>query len=118
MRLLDSNAVIFHLAGRIDVSIARPDSLVSIVTGIEVLSFPGLGEAGQATARLFFQSVRAVNIDEHIKATTIQLRKQHKLKLPDAIICATAMCLGAELVTSDERLWSVAGLRCIRFSVK
>ncbi|GHV83339.1 hypothetical protein AGMMS50212_06790 [Spirochaetia bacterium] len=39
---------------------------------------------------------------ESIEEETIQIRRQTKLKLPDAIIAATAIMLNAELVTTDE----------------
>jgi predicted nucleic acid-binding protein len=37
----------------------------------------------------------------------IALRKQHRLKLPDAIISATALSLNALLLTNDLKLFSI-----------
>ena len=45
-----------------------------------------------------------IGIDQNIKNLTILLRKQYRLKLPDAIIVTTAQSLGAILFTNDIRL--------------
>lgn len=42
-------------------------------------------------------------IDKSIRTATIQLRKQYKIKLPDAIIAATALAHGLTLVTQNEK---------------
>ena len=47
-----------------------------------------------------------------ISARALQLRKEHHLKLPDAIICATAMEFGFELWTNDTTIAKVPGLTC------
>lgn len=50
-------------------------------------------------------------IDESIKSIAIALRKQHRLKLPDAIIAATAQSLKALLLTNDLKLASLTTLK-------
>ena len=37
----------------------------------------------------------------------ISLRQTRKIKLPDAVIAATALCAGIELLTLDKHLQSV-----------
>jgi predicted nucleic acid-binding protein len=37
----------------------------------------------------------------------IELRQSRKIKLPDAIIAATALCSGIELLSLDQHLLSV-----------
>ena len=39
-------------------------------------------------------------------------RRTERLKLPDAIICATALEQQVDLWTNDQRLWSVPGVQC------
>jgi predicted nucleic acid-binding protein len=41
-------------------------------------------------------------IDDHLINKTIDIRKNHKLKLPDSIIVATAILNKAVLITSDQ----------------
>ncbi len=56
---------------------------------------------------IFFADVTIVDLSKHIKQATISLRRQHRLKLPDAIIVATAHFLNAELLTNDSKLLNI-----------
>ncbi len=47
---------------------------------------------------------------EEVKSLAIRLRREHLLKLPDAIVAATALSLGAPLMTNDAKLLRVPGL--------
>jgi predicted nucleic acid-binding protein len=51
-----------------------------------------------------FSFLEIVYIDKEIAKNTIKLREENKIKLPDAIICATALQRRAKLITSDEKL--------------
>ncbi|NOT00232.1 MAG: PIN domain-containing protein [Phycisphaerales bacterium] len=42
----------------------------------------------------------------------IGLRRKHRVTIPDAIIAATSLVLGATLLTNDEKLAAVSGLSC------
>ena len=46
-----------------------------------------------------------------VKQAAIHLRREHRLRMPDAIIAGTALSLDAELLTNDARLGGVPGLR-------
>ncbi len=48
--------------------------------------------------------ITVIGIDNNIKKLTIAIRKQYKLRLPDAIIAATAKSLNATLFTNDVKL--------------
>ena len=43
---------------------------------------------------------------------TITLRQKYLIKLPDAIICATAMSHKLTLVTNDMKLHKVSEIKC------
>jgi len=53
-----------------------------------------------------------------VKRRCIDLRRHSRLRLPDAIIAATAMTLDAELLTNDTALSRVANLRCRPVALK
>jgi predicted nucleic acid-binding protein len=46
------------------------------------------------------------------------LRRQERLKLPDAIVAATAIAFGAEVLTNDKKLGRITGLRCRALALK
>ena len=74
-------------------------------TQLEFLSFPGLTESDELLFMRFAERVDIVNLDAQrldLISTVLQLRKTRKLKLPDAIIAASALTHSATLVTSDQ----------------
>jgi len=52
-----------------------------------------------------------IYIDELIVREVILLKKKYKFKLPDAIICATAILQNATLYTNDIRLKVIEDLQ-------
>lgn len=115
--LLDTNVVIGHLDGREaargliqerNAPLAR--FAVSQVTRMELLSFPALTAAAQSRIELLLSSMTVILLDERIEAEAITLRRRTRLKLPDAIIAASAKVHGLKLLTLDERLRDAAEL--------
>lgn len=49
----------------------------------------------------FINLAKVITIKEHIIKTTIDLRKSNKIKLPDAIIAATAIAYDLTLLTRN-----------------
>lgn len=73
----------------------------------ELLSYPLLSNE-EATAILdFLADVTIVDLTQAVKQSAIQLRKQHRFKLPDALIVATACSLNATLLTNDVKLLNI-----------
>ena len=83
-----------------------------------MLSFSRLSEREAALIRRYLSMIIIYGIDPTIKETTIQLRRDHRLKLPDAIIAATAIAHDAVLLTNDEQLHGVTGLDCQKVALK
>jgi len=102
--LLDTNIALYYLGGRLAVTLPNGQYHVSIITEMELLSYPNLTSADEQQIRSFLSQLVIVKIDDGVKNMAIALRKQHRLKLPDAIIAATAQSLGAVLLTNDLKL--------------
>jgi hypothetical protein len=85
---------------------------VSVITEIELLSYPLLDIQTEQKIRDFLAKLTLTNLDEPIKTKAIQLRRQHTLKLPDAIIAATALTLKVPLFSNDLRLNRLSDLDC------
>jgi len=47
---------------------------------------------------------------------TIEVRQRYRIRLPDAIIAATAIQCGASLVTADKRFQNVHELNVVGFT--
>jgi predicted nucleic acid-binding protein len=107
--LFDSNILIYHLNGELNESgiVLLEEGLAgegafSIISRIELLGFhqPALAEA---QARALMTDLLEIPLSSEVARQTIQIRKAHKIKLPDAIIAATALTHGLKLVTRNRR---------------
>ncbi|MEA3361096.1 MAG: type II toxin-antitoxin system VapC family toxin [Thermodesulfobacteriota bacterium] len=102
--LVDTNIIIYYLNGdeiAIDWLREHKDRLsISIIASLEVLSHP-FTEQEDEIVRHFLEAFRLFDLDQSIFEKTIQLRRTHKIKLPDSIIAATASCHNLTLVTRN-----------------
>ena len=104
--LLDTNVIIDFLklekaAFDLSTLLLEHECLVSVITKLELLKYPLITPAEEKTIIEFLQLVPIITINADIENETIALSRSTKLKLPDAIIGATAIVFGAELVTRD-----------------
>ncbi|MCL2472464.1 MAG: type II toxin-antitoxin system VapC family toxin [Treponema sp.] len=105
--LLDSNVIIGFLASRIPASgieiistIIDQIPRISVITQIEVLRFNDTPENEKVLSN-FIDSSIIHPLSSDIVNRTILLCKQKKIKLPDAIIAATALNENLILVTRN-----------------
>jgi predicted nucleic acid-binding protein len=116
--VLDTNVVLYHLAGRMSGDLPSGSMCVSIITEIEALSYPGLSTAEELRIRQFFEELNVIPITSLVRDRTIEVRRRNRLRIPDAIIVATALTLEAELLTNDTDLPAIGGLKVIRPSIE
>jgi len=96
--LLDSNAVIEFLGGMLPTSaIDQLHDIVdlnvhhlSVMNQIELLGFDG-SAAEMQTLEAFIAFSKVIPLHAAVIQKTIELRKTYKIKLPDAVIAATAL---------------------------
>lgn len=116
--LLDTNIVLYHLGGRLAEPIPAGEHAVSVITELELLSWDQLDAASEAAIRAFLDAVERIDLTEVVRATAIQLRRKSGLKLPDAIVAASAIASGATLLSADERLLRTPGLASATLKLK
>lgn len=75
---------------------------VSIITCIEFLAWPKLTEPGLASATALLDQYNTEDIGRAIRDYSAWLKRTYKLKLPDAVIAATAKNLNIPLLTRDK----------------
>ncbi|SMP14018.1 hypothetical protein SAMN06265339_1245 [Desulfurobacterium pacificum] len=112
--LLDTNAVLYFLSDR-SISALKEAFSISFVTEIELLSYPYMKTSEEIKIKEFLDIVKIVDVNKSIKEKTIFLRRKYRLKVPDAIICATAFFLEAILVTNDRQLHRVEEIPVIDY---
>lgn len=77
------------------------DCAISQITRMELLGFAGLSADDEKVIQNLLNNLEVILLTEGIEAKTIGLRRARKIKLPDAMIAATALVSGLELVTLD-----------------
>ncbi|MEQ9620932.1 MAG: type II toxin-antitoxin system VapC family toxin [Coleofasciculus chthonoplastes F1-TOW-03] len=102
--VLDTNVVLYFLGGRLTNPLPSGQYFVSVITEIELLSYPSFSSDEEVQIRDFLAKLIVVELESNIKDLAITFRKQYKLRLPDAIIAATAQVLNATLFTNDVKL--------------
>jgi predicted nucleic acid-binding protein len=102
--LFDTNILIDYLNG---VSAARAEfdryesNAISVITWMEVLA--GASANTEAVIRTFLDGFEVVALDNGIAERAVTLRKTNKVKLPDAIILASAQANAMLLVTRNTK---------------
>ncbi len=104
--ILDSNAVIFASKQKIDIAKLRSkydEFYVSIISYMEVYGFDFQNEAEKNLIDELFANLEIVGINKEIADQAVIYRKNKikKIKLPDAVILATAKYVNADLLTGD-----------------
>jgi len=100
--LLDTNAIIYAL-GR-NLTLPPAHYAVSVITKMELLSWPALTANDELKLREILGRITVVQLLPGIQETAVKIRRNTSLKLPDAIISSTAIKGDFILVTDDEKL--------------
>lgn len=106
--LIDSNAVIYFLGEIVSekemtflANVLDKECLISFITEIELLV--GVSEADLEVLNQFFEGSKTLWINQDILDKTVEIRKWRKVKLPDAIIAATAIVHNLTLISYNEK---------------
>ena len=103
--VFDTNILVDYLAG---IEAAKDELAryrirqISIITVIELMV--GAKEAGEeASIRGFLSSFEVLELSTEVAHEALRLRRQLRLKIPDAIVYATARTQGCLLVSRNTR---------------
>ena len=120
--LWDTNTVIYYLQQQfppssemfIDDILKEESPIISAITEIELLCWKTASEKDLEVLNGFISNSQVIELEKAIKQKTAEIRKVHRLKLPDAIIAATALIYGFTLITRNtEDFKNIAGLTII-----
>ena len=105
--LLDTNIIIYYFNGivtdnRMD-KILQESFNISIITKIEFLSWQKLrtNKTLEQKALDFISHANVYELTDEIANKVIDIRQQYRIKTPDAIIGATALVHGFDVVTNN-----------------
>jgi len=108
--LIDTNILIYYFNGSLSVtakegitSILKDEFNISIISKMEFLGFSRFDSREKREAARFISFANVLPLSELIVEQTIQLKQSVKIRLPDAIIGATALCNHLKLVTHNVK---------------
>jgi len=108
--LIDTNIAIGFIGNRLNIhSMDKLDELfngqyhISIINKIELLGYPDLDKNEEDKFNLLIDHAVIHQIDNTIIEKTIVIRRKHKIKLPDAIIAATCIVNGLQILTLNTK---------------
>lgn len=106
--LLDTNAIIQFLKGNAELVSLLADAdfiATSIIAELEYFSFPRLGEEDLQLYQAFRSRIHVYDVpsdDPMFTQLVVNARKRNGMKLPDAIIAATARANDLAILTADD----------------
>ncbi len=113
MFTLDTNCLIYYFKGEEkvidliqDLIINRTPIFISIVTKVEILAYPEITPGEERTFLEMMKNMILIEFDDQLTDFVVDLRKKHKIKLPDAIIASTALYTKSTLITRNIKDFS------------
>jgi len=109
--LWDTNTVIYYLQQQfppqaekfIDGILIDSNPAMSVITEIELLCWKAATDKDLEVLRDFINNALVFGQENDIKLKTVDIRKAYGIKLPDAIIAATALNYGLTLITRNTK---------------
>ncbi len=120
--LWDTNIAIYYLQQQfpetveilVDNLAKESTPALSVISEIELLCWKTAKDNQLIVLKEFISECVVIELEQAIKLKTAEVRKVNNIKLPDAIIAATAIVYGLTLVSRNEKYFmQVEGLNII-----
>ncbi len=106
--LLDSNGIIGYIGGDLPTkselwldSLVDDQLAISVINKMEVLGFHFANPSDIIPFEDLIKTVSVLPLSDKVEAKTIEIRQLIKIKLPDAIIAATALVHNLTLISRN-----------------
>ena len=119
--LWDTNTAIYYVQNKfplpaeklIDDIVEDYTAVISVITEIELLCWKVATASDTFLLEGFISNCIIFELRNDIKLKTIEIRKTYGLKLPDAIIAATAIVADLILITHDKGFKKIPSLKLL-----
>jgi hypothetical protein len=103
-KLVDTNILIYLSKRKLELDqVTQPGVLlyISVITYMEVLGYKFNNDFERQTIEQLCKHFPIIDLNPKIVDKVISIKQRHKIKLPDAIILATAIISKFELITAN-----------------
>jgi predicted nucleic acid-binding protein len=113
--LCDTNALIHLLGGKTEIVdfLTGKQIFISVITELELYGKQNLSLAEISIIDMLTESCFVIDLPQPVKQIVKKLKQKYKIKLPDAIIAATAIYLDIPLVTFDTDFNKIEDLKLV-----
>ena len=112
--VFDTNAFIYFIGGDSRLSPYSYSTIyISEFSEIELKGRFNITNAELEQLDKIFEDIVILTFNNEIKERAIKLRHKKKLKLPDALIVATAMWIDLPFITADKDFKNISSLKLI-----
>jgi len=111
--LCDTNSIIYLLDGNEDIArlLDSKQVYLSAITELELFGKPNLSVYDSRIIEALLDECFIIDINREIKHIYREIKQKYTIKLPDAIIAATAIYLDIPLLTSDKGFKNISHLK-------
>ena len=117
--LLDTNIALYLLGG--DATLAtilnQKEVFLSIISEMELLAYPTITDVEIQSVKSFIADANILELTQSIKEIAISIKRQYKLKLPDAIIAASAIQANLPLISADTIFRRIPQLHFLEYKL-
>ena len=107
--LWDTNIVIYYLQQQfpahteqyIDALVSEQQPILSVITEIELLSWKAEDAHDLEVLQNFINDSMVIELEKSVKLKAVEIRRSTGIKLPDAVIAATAHVFDLTLLTRN-----------------
>ena len=103
-KLIDTNILIYLSKRKLEfekIALPEVNLYISVITYMEVLGYRFENDFERQKIEQLCKHFPIIDLSPKIVDKVISIRQRHKIKLPDAIIIATAIIVKLELVTAN-----------------
>lgn len=117
--MLDTNIALYLLGGDqvLAAVLNEKDVYISVISEMEMLGYPGIAPEEIIRIKSFLAETSIVELTPEVKNKTIELRQFYNVKLPDAIIAATAIQQNLPLISADSIFKRIAELNFVHYEI-
>jgi len=109
----DTNPLVYLLDGNKNIAqiLNGKQIYLSVITELELFGKPNLSVHNNNIIEVMLEGCFVVDINQEIKQIYREIKQKYNLKLPDAIIAATAIYLDMPLLTFDKDFKNIPHLK-------